>query len=116
VDQPSLLTMAFYLLTGLQHEAVVMFFVFSGFLVGGGALSAFQSGRFSFRNYVINRACRISVVFLPALLLTALVNWLGAQLFAGTRFYSEVPLFPSGVGQGWKWDQVACHIVVLQRI
>ncbi len=32
---------AFYLFTGLGHEAVIIFFAMSGFLVGGGGYSWF---------------------------------------------------------------------------
>ena len=37
-------TKGFYLVTGLGHQAVMIFFVLSGFLVGGSVITAFQPG------------------------------------------------------------------------
>jgi hypothetical protein len=39
VVSPGVITKAFYLVTGLGHQAVMIFFVLSGFLVGGGRSS-----------------------------------------------------------------------------
>lgn len=116
VENPTLATKAFYLMAGLQHEGVVAFFVVSGFLVGGGALQAFQECRFSMARYTVNRTSRIYIVYLPALVLGALFSEMGIWLLSDTRFYSEVPLFPSGVGQGWNWADAPCHAIVLQRV
>ena len=38
------MTKVFYLATGLGHQAVMIFFVLSGFLVGGSVITAFQPG------------------------------------------------------------------------
>src|SRR5262249_47939700 len=52
VEAPSALTRAAYLVTGLQHEAVVIFFVISGFLVGGAALKRIEDGQFRVALYL----------------------------------------------------------------
>lgn len=62
----------FYLLSGFGHQAVVVFFVLSGFFVGGSVLS--KRIGFSWKNYGIARLTRLWVVLIPALLLTLGVN------------------------------------------
>jgi peptidoglycan/LPS O-acetylase OafA/YrhL len=109
-------TRLFYLLTGLQHEGVVLFFVVSGFLVGGSAWRKIERGGFNARHYLINRFSRIYLVLIPALVFAILIDRLGANLFPETRFYAMRPLFPSGVSDGWTPDQIPCHLAALQGI
>lgn len=116
VEQPSFFTKAFYLVTGLQHEAVIVFFVLSGFLVGGGIMKKLADRSFSPRLYIVNRFTRIYVVLIPAILLAAVLTAAGLWLFPETRFYTEQPLFPSGFGSSWTWAQVPCHIAALQGL
>jgi len=77
VAAPGILDRLFYLVTGLGHQAVVVFFVLSGYLVGGSVLTAYQSGRWSWKNYALRRLTRLWVVLLPALLLTLALDSLG---------------------------------------
>lgn len=63
------------------HFAVIGFFVISGFLVGGNALTAILRGENFLQNYLVNRFARIYVVFLPALLLTFVLDTLGRSIF-----------------------------------
>jgi peptidoglycan/LPS O-acetylase OafA/YrhL len=77
VAHPSPSLKAFYALTGLGHEAVIAFFVISGYLVGGG-LVVHGATRASLPNYFIHRFSRIYIVLLPALAMTALLDLLGA--------------------------------------
>ena len=77
VANPSPLLKAFYALTGLGHEAVIAFFVISGYLVGGG-LIVHGATRASLPDYFIHRFSRIYIVLLPALAMTALFDLLGA--------------------------------------
>lgn len=67
-------TPAFFLLTHLGFEAVVVFFVLSGFLVGGKVLERVIHDTFEFREYAIDRISRIYVPLLPALFLSAVVG------------------------------------------
>ena len=87
----------FYFLTGFGHEAVMIFFVLSGFLVGGGAMSRVMGGEWSWRDYAITRMTRLWIVLAPALVLTAFWDKLGI-LLAGSSFYSGglVALYRSG--------------------
>lgn len=87
-----------YLLTGLHHQAVMVFFVLSGFLVGGSVIRQYRCGRFSWRRYLLRRLCRLWVVILPALALTALWDLIGARIdpagYAGA-FHAQLNSGPS---------------------
>jgi|SRR5579871_1073397 len=63
-----------YLLTGIGRQAVVIFFVLSGFLIGRNVLNAFSSGKWSWRTYAAHRLARLWAVLIPALILTALLD------------------------------------------
>lgn len=82
VDQPQLidggvLTKIFYLLTSLGHQSVVVFFVLSGYLVGGSVLTA--GSQFNFPAYMRVRLARLWVVLIPCLVLTWAVDLLVAH-------------------------------------
>lgn len=59
---------AFYSITRLGFEAVLIFFVLSGLLVGGRAMQRMASGTFRIRSYVIDRAVRIMLPLIASLL------------------------------------------------
>lgn len=61
---------AWFMLTRLGNEAVLMFFVLSGFLVGGIAIQRINNDTFKLKDYIIDRFSRIYVPLVPALLLT----------------------------------------------
>lgn len=62
------------------HEAVVVFFVLSGYFVGGSVLRATRKGIFSWQKYLFQRLTRLWVVLLPALLLGWALDVGGMQL------------------------------------
>ena len=72
---PSLWVKAFYFLTGFGHQSVIIFFVLSGYLVGGSVLAARSEG-FLIR-YSVQRLSRLWIVLLPCLVATAVWNMLG---------------------------------------
>ena len=61
-------TRIIYLVTDCGAQAVMWFFVLSGFLVGGNVLIEIGRGSFTFRKYLLDRASRLYVVLLPAVL------------------------------------------------
>lgn len=77
----------FYLVTGLHHQAVMVFFVLSGYFVGGALAREVKSGSVDARRYAIKRTARLWVVLIPALLLTLLWDSLGTTV-AGPSGYS----------------------------
>jgi len=87
VDHPSPFCYLFYFATGFGHQAVIVFFVLSGFLVGGAVLSRVKTAQWSWTDYAIMRVTRLWIVLIPALLLTALWDHLGIVL-TGSPFYT----------------------------
>lgn len=69
--EKTLLVTAGYAVTRIANEAVVVFFVLSGFLVGGRALERIVQGTFRPVDYAVDRFVRIMLPLLPALALTA---------------------------------------------
>lgn len=68
----------FFALTRAGTEWVLVFFVLSGFLVGGKVLERVVSGTFDLSSYVIDRVTRIWTPLLVALLWSAVVAyWVG---------------------------------------
>jgi peptidoglycan/LPS O-acetylase OafA/YrhL len=81
------------------QEAVAVFFVLSGYLVGGQVLRQARADRFDWRVYVAKRLSRLWTVLLPGLVLTALVDAVSRQIDAG-RLASLQAVHGDGVGQG----------------
>ncbi len=81
----------FYFGTGLGHQAVMVFFVLSGFFVGGSVLR--RRHVFAMSDYVLARVVRLWVVLVPALFFTLLVDQIlvlyAADLLSGAHY---VPL------------------------
>lgn len=76
-------------LSSVSHEAVIIFFVLSGYLIGTSVLKGAVTQRWTWNSYLIKRATRLYVVLLPALLLTAILDHLGIRLFgASGNIYS----------------------------
>jgi peptidoglycan/LPS O-acetylase OafA/YrhL len=95
VDQQHGITAAFYMATRIGTQGVLVFFVLSGFLVGGKAIERFRDGSFCTSDYVIDRCSRILVPFIPALLLTAIIAHFSGlqkadpQAFLGNLFFLQ---------------------------
>lgn len=89
VESKSWLLGALYFLTGFGHQAVMVFFVLSGFLISSTILRSHILGAWSWREYAINRATRLYVVLIPGLLLGLLWDRLGSWLFATEGIYSH---------------------------
>lgn len=82
LEQPGILIRFFYFITGLGHQAVIVFFVLSGYLVGGSVIR--QMNNFDLRRYVVQRLSRLWMVLIPALVFTWLVDAL---------FHQEIQIF-----------------------
>ena len=74
------------------HQAVLGFFVMSGYLVGGSVLASIRKGKDFLREYAIHQFARIYIVTVPALVLTFIADGLGRGLLPNTDFYNS-PLF-----------------------
>jgi peptidoglycan/LPS O-acetylase OafA/YrhL len=81
-------TSAAYLVSSLGRQSVIVFFVLSGYLVGGSVLRSVRSGSWSWRAYFLARLSRLYVVLLPALLLGGALDWLGMHMPGTESVYS----------------------------
>ncbi|WP_246625498.1 acyltransferase family protein [Modestobacter italicus] len=70
--------------TSFAQEAVAVFFVISGYLVGGQVLRQAREGRFHWGDYLAKRLSRLWTVLLPGLLLTLAVDSVSIGLDAVT--------------------------------
>lgn len=93
----------FYAATTFGHQAVMIFFALSGFLVGGRVIEDFRTGTWSWPKYALRRLTRLWIVVLPALLLTLLFDKLGlafgyAEGYEGLagNLYASLPADGSG--------------------
>jgi peptidoglycan/LPS O-acetylase OafA/YrhL len=81
------LLLVFYLATGLGHQWVMIFFVLSGYLVGGSVLRSFALDQWSWRPYLLNRMTRLYAVLIPALLLGGILDAGGIHFFGIAGIY-----------------------------
>lgn len=73
-EQASALTL------NLGYEAVLVFFVLSGFLVGGSVWKAIEASRWRWTDYLIRRLVRLWIVLIPAIFIGALLDVGGLAL------------------------------------
>jgi peptidoglycan/LPS O-acetylase OafA/YrhL len=81
--------LAFYTATSLGHQAVIIFFVLSGFFIAKTVQQDIEAKRFSFSEYMVKRCCRLVLVLIPALLATALLDRIG-MILTHAPFYSGI--------------------------
>lgn len=86
------LVWAFYSATAFYHEAVVVFFVLSGFLIAGPNIDRVRISSFSPGSYAVDRFTRIYVTAFPAMVLTLAADWIGRNLLPGAGFYDGTNL------------------------
>jgi len=60
--------MVFYFITRLGHVAVLVFFVLSGFLVGGKSIIRIREHKFDIKSYALDRSVRIFLPLIGSLL------------------------------------------------
>lgn len=93
----SFATRLFYVMTSFGHDAVMVFFVLSGYLIAGTVIKDVTAKQWSWRKYLVNRLTRLYVVLIPGLLLTVAWDRLGMSLFPASVAYT-------GAIQPWKHD------------
>jgi peptidoglycan/LPS O-acetylase OafA/YrhL len=75
--------------TALPHAAVIVFFVLSGYLVGGSVVRDLGRESFTWPQYALRRLTRLWTVLIPALTAGAIADYLTWRFFIGTRFYQS---------------------------
>jgi peptidoglycan/LPS O-acetylase OafA/YrhL len=79
-DHHNPLLRAANVLCSLGHQWVIVFFVLSGYLVGGSVLRSWSAKRWTWRGYLLDRLTRLYIVLLPALILGAVFDHIGMRL------------------------------------
>lgn len=121
LSEPGPLAYAFYAVTDLGHQAVIVFFALSGYLVGGPALIAMRAGRFDWLSYALRRLTRLWIVLIPALCLTFLLDQAGAWLAGGLgydgAYFGAVRSGPApGQALDHSWAALLGNLAFLQTI
>jgi len=92
VDFPSLhthrrLLTALYVLAGGGHQAVVLFFILSGYFIGGTVFRSLERNQWDWLGYLLRRIVRLWTVLVPALLLCLFWDRLGIYLGHAPALY-----------------------------
>ena len=94
VDYPflaskSVLSTALYAVTGYGHQAVMVFFVLSGYFIGTSVLASVGSLQWSWRTYLVSRVTRLQLVLFPALVLGAIWDRIGMRIPQAAALYYD---------------------------
>jgi peptidoglycan/LPS O-acetylase OafA/YrhL len=73
----------------LGHQAVIGFFVMSGFLVGGAVIAQIRKQKNFLQEFLIHRFARIYMVTAPAIALTILLDSTGRANFTNSAAYQS---------------------------
>lgn len=120
LEDPTLAYLGLAFFTGFAHQAVVVFFLISGWLVGGSLMNRFGKPQ-ALAHYAIDRFTRLWTVLLPTLLLTLAVgliigaaapgpmdfdpaNEFSAASFAGNLFGLQTVTVPDFGGNYPLWS------------
>lgn len=79
---------SFFFFTGFGHQAVVIFFVLSGFFIVRSIHESVISDRWDARAYSFNRLTRLWIVLIPALIMTLLWDTIGLLNFENSLAYA----------------------------
>ena len=93
VEDKSLVVQAIYFATALGHEAVMVFFVLSGYFIAGNVLRALARSGWSWSWYLVRRVTRLHIVLIPALVAGLLLDHLGLSLFGADGPYGAVEAY-----------------------
>jgi peptidoglycan/LPS O-acetylase OafA/YrhL len=94
VDYPyiagkSLFSSALYAVTGYGHQAVMVFFVLSGYFIGTSVMESVGKHLWSWRTYLASRLTRLQLVLFPALVLGAIWDQIGMRIPQAAPLYYE---------------------------
>ena len=122
-EYQTLSTKIFYLLTSFSDDAVFVFFLLSGFLVGGSTLnSIFHRQQIDWRRFAISRFVRIFVPLLASLLLCVIVYYIEGEKpsyvnILGNALSLQGAFVPSEGGVLWTMPYIVwSYVFVLSLI
>jgi peptidoglycan/LPS O-acetylase OafA/YrhL len=93
VGHPNLLLRGVSFFGAFGYMGVIVFFVISGFLVGGRAIVNFKERGFSIRDYFVHRFSRIYTVLIPALIVGLMLDWVAIAFFNTSGIYNHPEYF-----------------------
>lgn len=103
IDQQNIFSMAFTLFCRMGHEAVIVFFVLSGFLVGGRGFERIKDGSMNVGSYAIDRFARIC----PPLLAAILFYYITSLVIPGTPYS-----WATAIGNLFSLQGICCKSLV----
>lgn len=83
MQDPTLWYQALAFFTGFSHQAVVVLFLLSGWLVGGGLLNKLREP-LSIKHYAVDRVTRLWIVLIPVFILSLIIAGATKALDLGT--------------------------------
>jgi peptidoglycan/LPS O-acetylase OafA/YrhL len=102
-----LISRAYWFVNTLSHQAVIVFFAISGFVIADSVLRRLASGAWSWTEYLTQRATRLYVVLLPSLLLCWLFDYATlhntGSLPVGAEHYRPLTLIGNLLFLQWVW-------------
>lgn len=124
--QKNIFSFLFYFISRLGREGVLIFFVLSGYLVGGRSIEKYKQGTFNLQNYAIDRFVRIMLPLIGALLLMLVchiiegkdidwVCWLGNLFSLQGIFVSPLGVLWTLSYEVWFYISMGALIALLMR-
>jgi peptidoglycan/LPS O-acetylase OafA/YrhL len=96
----------FFFITGFGHQAVIIFFVLSGFFIIRSIHETSQNHSWNTWDYLFNRLSRLWIVLLPSLVLTLLWDTIGMTSFPNASTYAGEIEFMEGVSPTGKLNSL----------
>jgi peptidoglycan/LPS O-acetylase OafA/YrhL len=93
----------FYFITGFGHQAVMIFFVLSGYWIAKSVARQHEGKQFDWTAYAIDRLSRLWIVLFPALILGGALDGVG-------RYVLRAPLYLGVQGASVLTEDVAAHL------
>ena len=117
-DRKGVFAALIYFITGLGHQAVIIFFVLSGFLIAGSVMKSGFGKRWSWQGYLISRSSRLYVVLIPALLLGFFLDRTGMALRTAGIYAGQLQnhVIEFSVAQRSNWLTFVGNALFLQEI
>jgi len=89
LSRKTVLSTALYGATSYGHQAVIIFFVLSGYFISTSVIGSVREATWSWRTYLVSRLTRLQLVLFPALLLGAMWDRIGMKIAQASPLYYD---------------------------
>ena len=106
-------------IASFSHEAVLVFFMLSGYLVGGSVWRSLQQNRFHFLTYMLLRLNRLWLPLIPALIITAVLDHVGVWYLDYHQLLKDLqPFYPNWWELAWttSWTVFVSNLFFSQML